>query len=128
MDSPQVLIVDDDPSVRSLLAQVVKCEGGSPITAASGVEGYAALENARTDIALVLLDLSMPEMDGFKFRALQLEDSELSTIPIVVLTGYQLTSSELAFMRAAAVLRKPAPIAEIRSAIRRCAAVTTART
>jgi CheY-like chemotaxis protein len=127
MDSPQVLIVDDDPSVRTLLAQVVTREGASPTTAASGVEGYAALTSARTNFALVLLDLSMPEMDGFRFRELQLEDAELATIPTVVLTGYQLTSSALAFMRPAAVLHKPAPIADIRAAIRQFATVVTAR-
>jgi CheY-like chemotaxis protein len=121
--SPRVLIVDDDTSVRTLLGEVVKRDGGTPVLAANGVEGYAHLVALRTEISVILLDLSMPEMDGFKFRETQLEDAELAQIPVIVLTGFQLTSSELSFMKPAAVLSKPARLAEIRSALRRCAGV-----
>ena len=119
MTSPRILIVDDDVSVRTLLGEVVKREGATPILAASGVEGYAALTSARTDIALILLDLSMPEMDGFRFRELQLEDPDLASVPVVVLTGFMLSPNELSFMKPEAVLTKPAPLAMIRSVIRR---------
>jgi CheY-like chemotaxis protein len=116
--APRILIVDDDPSIRALLAEIVRREGATPIVAASGVEGYAALTASQAPIALILLDLSMPEMDGFKFRELQLEDPDLAQVPVVVLTGHGLTSRELAFMRPQAVLIKPAPLVDIRQAIR----------
>jgi CheY-like chemotaxis protein len=127
MSPPRVLIVDDDPSIRALLAEIVRRDGGVPLLAASGVEGYASLSAVRSGIALILLDLSMPEMDGFKFREMMLEDTDFAEIPTVVLTGYALSSEELSFMRPAAVLHKPARVMEIRDAIRRFAAVPQTR-
>jgi CheY-like chemotaxis protein len=109
--------VDDEDSVRALLGAVVRSEGGTPRLAASGVEAYAALAAAPGGFALIILDVSMPEMDGFRFRALQLEDPALARVPVVMLTGHALTASELALMRPAAVLTKPAPLAAIREVI-----------
>lgn len=123
MPSPRILIVDDDPAVRAFLAEVVRRDGCEPVLAASGVEGYAALTASAARIALVLLDLSMPEMDGFRFRELQLEDAQLAGIPVIVLTGFMLTPEELSFMRPAAVLSKPASVTTIRDAIRRVISV-----
>jgi CheY-like chemotaxis protein len=117
IDSPKILIVDDDASIRSLLAEVVRREGGTPVLAASGVEGYASLTALGSRISLVMLDLTMPEMDGFAFRDLQLEDPDLAEIPTVVLTGHALTADQLSFMRPVAVLHKPAPLASIRRVI-----------
>ncbi len=115
---PKVLIVDDDASIRSILAEVVKREGCTPVLAASGLEGYASLTALGSRISMVLLDLSMPEMDGFAFRDLQLDDPDLAEIPTIVLTGHALTADELSFMRPAAVLLKPAPLADIRAVVR----------
>src|SRR4051812_37615153 len=113
----KVLIVDDDRAVRELLREIVKREGATPVVTSSGVDGYAALVAASDEIGLILLDLSMPEMDGFRFRGMQLEDPALASIPLVVLTGYRLTSSEREMMRPAAVLMKPASLVQIREAI-----------
>jgi CheY-like chemotaxis protein len=127
-DPPKVLIVDDDASIRGLLAEVVRREGRTPVLAASGLEGYASLTALGPKISMVLLDLSMPEMDGFAFRDLQLEDPDLAEIPTVVLTGQALTPEQLSFIRPTAVLFKPAPLADIRRVIRQYAQQTTAAT
>jgi CheY-like chemotaxis protein len=121
IDPPKILIVDDDASIRGLLAEVVRREGCTPVLAASGLEGYASLTALGPRIAMVLLDLSMPEMDGFAFRDLQLEDPDLAEIPTVILTGEALTPDQLSFMSPSAVLLKPAPLADIRAAIRQFA-------
>jgi CheY-like chemotaxis protein len=128
IDPPKVLIVDDDASIRGLLAEVVRREGRTPVLAASGLEGYASLTALGPRISMVLLDLSMPEMDGFAFRDLQLEDPDLSEIPTVVLTGQALTADQLSFMRPAAVLLKPARLADIREVIRQFAQHTATPT
>jgi CheY-like chemotaxis protein len=127
IDPLKILIVDDDASVRGLLAEVIKREGCTPVLAASGLEGYASLAALGSKISMVLLDLSMPEMDGFAFRDLQLDDPELAEIPTVVLTGEALTADQLSFMRPAAVLHKPAPLAEIRRAVHEFAHHSMAR-
>ena len=128
IDPPKVLIVDDDASIRGLLAEVVRREGRTPVLAASGLEGYASLTALGPKISMVLLDLSMPEMDGFAFRDLQLEDPDLAEIPTIVLTGNALTPEQLSFMRPTAVLLKPAPLADIRGVIRQFAHHTAAPT
>jgi CheY-like chemotaxis protein len=128
IDPPKVLIVDDDASIRGLLAEVVRREGRIPVLAASGLEGYASLTALGPKISMVLLDLSMPEMDGFAFRDLQLEDPDLAEIPTIVLTGHALTAEQLSFMRPTAVLFKPASLADIRSVIRQYAQHAAAAT
>jgi CheY-like chemotaxis protein len=116
---PRVLIVDDDPAVRALLTAVVRREGADPVVAASGAEAHARLSESGAGIDLVVLDLSMPDMDGFRFRELQLGDPRLAPIPVVVLTGYVLNPDQLGFMRPAAVLGKPSSVDVIRATIRR---------
>lgn len=60
----KILIVDDDPDIRSLYRLVLRQEGLEVIEAASGQE---ALSRVETDIpALVLLDIMMPDMDGYE--------------------------------------------------------------
>ena len=72
---PQVLIVDDDETVRRLLELLPKTSGYDTVTATNGVEG---LEQMRRQLpCLVLLDIKMPGMDGFEFRRQQLADPEL---------------------------------------------------
>ena len=89
-----------------------------PCARAIRSQGYASLTALGPSISMVLLDLSMPDMDGFAFRDLQLEDPDLAAIPTVVLTGEALTAEQLSFMRPSAVLHKPAPLADIRGVIR----------
>jgi CheY-like chemotaxis protein len=69
--SGRVLIVDDDPNHRVLLFQRQLESGGvEAVTAASGAEGLCALRSDPS-IGLVLLDLMMPDMDGWRFRHAQ---------------------------------------------------------
>lgn len=80
----RVLIVDDNEDVRHILARRLTLAGFDVAAAADGREGLAVLRNGRWD--LVLLDLMMPELDGFEFLA-QVRD-EQATPPIVVITQY----------------------------------------
>lgn len=82
----QILIIDDDPDIRDI-AQVAfqKFAGWRVTTAASGIEG---LEKAKTEsFDAILLDISMPDMDGFcVFKQLQ-ADPVTQFIPVVLLTA-----------------------------------------
>lgn len=80
---PAVLIVDDDEGVRRTLACWLEAEGYRTATATTGDEALAYL-NGHPAPALILLDLSMPGMDGWAFRIEQRKDPRLAAIPVVV--------------------------------------------
>jgi PAS domain S-box-containing protein len=87
-----VLVVEDDPATRSLLRRSLEGEGWTVMEAENGRVGLEALAHTRP--ALILLDLMMPEMDGFQFVA-ELRRSDASrTIPVVVLTAKDVTAEE----------------------------------
>ncbi len=100
-----VLVVDDDVDVRGMLAQVLQLEGYDVVTAADGREALKRLEE-RTP-ALVLLDLMMPRMNGWQFRAEQLKVPALAQVPVVVLSGDGSLEARGLTMPGVRLLRKP---------------------
>ena len=93
-DGSHVLIVEDDPGTRESLRRVIEREGWS---SAEAENGRAALEKIEiSPPALILLDLMMPEMDGFEFLE-NLRDRPLAArVPVVVLTAMELTEEDRA--------------------------------
>jgi CheY-like chemotaxis protein len=87
-----VLVVDDDASARSLMRAMLEKEGCAVSEAGNGIEGLAIMKRERP--SLILLDLIMPEMDGFAFAAEVRVHREWRSIPIVVLTAADLTSDD----------------------------------
>ena len=81
--SGSVLIVDDDSVSRHVLTETLTAEGLECVTAASGTEALSLLE--RSAPSLVLLDLMMPEPDGYAVLRHIRSREELSDIPVVVL-------------------------------------------
>jgi CheY-like chemotaxis protein len=82
---PRVLVVDDHPTVRRLCARIMQNDGYHVFQAADGQE---ALELARTEaIDLVLLDISMPVLDGFGLVAALRDDERTHTVPFIFVTG-----------------------------------------
>jgi len=101
-----VLIVDDDPATRELFRRVLVREGWRVREATDGRRGLEQLEASRP--AVMVLDLMMPNMDGFELlRAIQ-EKPDLADIPVVVVTSKDLTREELDWLglRASEVIRK----------------------
>lgn len=77
-----ILIVEDDPAVRSIIAQLLEGEGMHFVEAANGAEAVAALGTKRFD--LVLLDLKLPDDDGLNIlRRLR----QWSMVPVIILTA-----------------------------------------
>jgi signal transduction histidine kinase/CheY-like chemotaxis protein len=88
-----VLVVDDDPAMRDLVRRTLEKDG---IPVAEAEHGRAALDQvARQTPALILLDLMMPEMDGFEFLAELRRDEERRSIPVVIVTAKELTAEDL---------------------------------
>ncbi len=83
MPPDRVLVVDDEPMVRDVLARYLTQDGFEVETAPDGEAGLAAFESARPD--LVLLDLMLPRIDGFEvFRRMR---ESGSTSPVIMLTA-----------------------------------------
>jgi signal transduction histidine kinase/DNA-binding response OmpR family regulator len=82
--APQVLVVDDDPTVRDLMARHLAKEGFAVLTAVDGIDG---LEQARRlHPAAITLDVSMPGIDGWTVLAALKGDPTLADIPVVLVT------------------------------------------
>ncbi|HRE26246.1 MAG TPA: ATP-binding protein, partial [Anaerolineales bacterium] len=88
-----VLVVDDDPGILDLHARLIEQIGRRAMTARNGREALEVLERSRPD--LILLDLNMPEMDGFAvLDALHARESARD-IPVVILTARLLSEADL---------------------------------
>jgi len=83
--SAAVLLVDDDPDVRALLATALKGHGIEVLTARNGMEAFAVACIHRP--ALIVLDLEMPVMSGEEFRRVQRTMDEIQRIPVLVLSS-----------------------------------------
>ncbi len=85
--SPCILIVDDDDSIRSLLHQELGDQGYMIEEAKNGKEALACVRKQRPD--LIILDIMMPEMNGFDVAAVLKNDPQTMDIPIIVLSIVQ---------------------------------------
>ena len=84
-EGPVVLVVDDDPAVREVVRANLEAEGYAVQEAASAREGLAALEEEGPD--LVLLDVMMPEVDGWEMLRQVQERFGAGAIPVIVFSG-----------------------------------------
>lgn len=104
----RILVVDDEESLRELAATCLEDLGGwEVITAESGSEGLSKAEATHLDA--ILLDVSMPVMDGFAVYETLKVNAVLQRIPIVLLTAKVLPGDRTRFaqMEIAGVITKP---------------------
>ena len=101
-----VLIVDDADATRTGLAQLLQLLGYQTEEAANGEEGLRRLRENRR-IAVVVLDLLMPEGNGFWFREQQLSDPAIADVPIIVFTGADTSDVLTQALKVTEVLQKP---------------------
>ena len=97
-----VLVIDDEPLVRKTLARLLEGLGLTALMAGTGAEGLQILA-ARDDVALVLLDLSMPEMSGAE--VLSRISALRPSLPVYVVSGWVADREELGLARG--VIQKP---------------------
>ena len=90
-ESP-ILVVDDDAAVREIARRTLEQDGWKVMEAANGVEACALMEKETP--AVILLDLMMPEMDGFEFLSTMRNDTRWQQIPVIVVTAMHLTTNE----------------------------------
>ncbi len=87
MPHPYVLVVDDDPAIRGLVADALRGEGYTVDLAAHGREALEAMRARRP--STVVLDLMMPVMDGFSFIEQCHKERLCVDVPIVVISAVQ---------------------------------------
>jgi PAS domain S-box-containing protein len=92
--SNHVLVVDDDPEARDLLTRAVLKEGWDVQQVVNGARALESIRASRPK--LVILDLMMPEMDGFELLEHLRADPSLHSLPVIVITAKQLGVSERA--------------------------------
>ena len=105
---PAILLVDDDPCILDLNTRTVcaRLPGCTVLQARDGLQALRLMERRRPD--LVLLDLMMPEMDGFRVLEAMRERPASRDVPVIVLTAQSLTPDDMARLQhgVAAVLGK----------------------
>lgn len=97
-----VLVVDDEPDARALVGGLLEAAGYAWTEAGNGAEALAAIAGRRP--ALVVLDLMMPELDGFQVLERLAADPDARTIPVVVLTAMALSPDDEARLSQGAAL------------------------
>lgn len=120
LDTPRVLVVDDDGRVRQVLVATLHV-AGYEVRAADRAGALALLERWQPD--LILLDSSMPGLDGWTFCREQLADNSLAKIPVVLLSGGDGAADEGARLAATAVLPKPFDVHEMLALVYQLAGV-----
>lgn len=104
-----VLVVEDDPDAREALAQILLGSGYDVATADNGRAALTYLQESPPP-CLIVLDLMMPVMDGWQFRAEQVRDASLAAIPVLVITAIPRAEQRAAVLSIDDYLTKPVDI------------------
>jgi CheY-like chemotaxis protein len=103
-----ILIVEDSPDVQSLLSLFLAGEGYEIGFADNGLRALEYLNQQANRLPqVILLDLMMPEMDGFRFRQEQMKIASIAKIPIVVMTADADGQAKAEAVGAHVFLKKP---------------------
>ena len=114
-----ILIVEDDSDLAQVLAEVLEAEGYSTAIAANGSEALDYLRSNGSHPDLILLDMMMPVMDGWRFREEQRKVPALASIPVLTLTADGDARGKAASIQAAGYLAKPVKIDSLLNEVER---------
>jgi len=112
IERKRVLVIDDDLALRGMLAAALRRHGFHVLLAGDGAEGQRALTIHHPDI--VLLDLAMPDVNGWDFLQRLRETGHLDQVPIIVVSAHvRFEPQALLEMGVAAILPKPFNLPEL---------------
>ncbi|HEV7332807.1 MAG TPA: response regulator [Flavisolibacter sp.] len=114
MDTTNILLIDDDSRNIFALSAVLRAKGYNVITATSAKEGIAILKKDK-GIKVVLLDMMMPEMDGYEALKLMKGDEELRHFPVFAVTAQAMVGDRERCLQAGAdeYLSKPIDVDQL---------------
>lgn len=115
----RILVVDDEPEILEVIESRLEANGYDVVTATDGVQAAERLKQARPE--LIILDIMMPRVDGFKVLEVLKAHPQTSEIPIIMLTSKGETSNILKAqeMKAADYLIKPFKPEELLKVVKR---------
>jgi CheY-like chemotaxis protein len=117
-----VLVVEDNPDLREMVAELLMNEGYHSIMAANGAEALQRMEGIVPDV--LVTDLAMPDVDGVELLTTMRDDPRLREVPTVVITASGRARAE-ALLREVRldcpILEKPFKIGALLEAVHRCA-------
>jgi CheY-like chemotaxis protein len=90
---PLVLVIDDDDAIRDALRDLLDDAGFSTVGARHGREGLEVLARLGAAPAFILLDLTMPVMDGWAFCQRRARDQKLREIPVIAISAVEISDS-----------------------------------
>jgi len=113
----RILLVDDDQAVRSMARRMAEHLGFTVVEAQSGQEAIDIFRLQHTELALIILDLGMPRMNGVEaFKKMWEIDK---TVPVLLSSGYNVLDTSIAIDGLAGFLKKPYRIAEFQALLQR---------
>ena len=118
VSNKHVLLVEDDPELREALAQVLSDEGYRFSGVRNGLEAIRSLQNGDRP-GVILLDLSMPVVNGWEFRIHQKRTPSIADIPVVLITARRYSRDEIAWLEPADFLQKPIDLQRLLDTVRR---------
>jgi DNA-binding response OmpR family regulator len=112
VDRKRILVIDDDLPLRGMLAAALRQHGFQVLLAGDGAEGQRALTIHHPDV--ILLDLAMPNVNGWDFLQRLQETGHLGSVPIIVVSAHLRTSPKAVLqMGVSAILPKPFNLPEL---------------
>ncbi len=116
-DVKTVLVVEDDPWIRSLIADLLSSEGYNILQAPDGKAGLEVAQ--REDPDVILLDLAMPEKSGLDVLHDLKSSKPTQDIPVIVVSAYAMLMMGSDARRADGVIQKPFDLADLLATVRR---------
>ena len=119
MSSPQpntgksVLLIEDDEGISDAMQEILTVEGYEVFSATNGQKALDWLASCDSLPGVILLDLTMPIMNGYEFRKVQMRTARIAPIPIVILSADRRAESNVLRLDVAASLNKPPDIDEL---------------
>ena len=107
----KVLVVDDDPFIRTLLMAWLQEAGYKVVTAGDGQQAIEQVDREKPD--LLLLDLMMPKLDGYSVARWLRRHAETSALPIIVLSADVRAPQKLSGLRIDGLISKPFDLDEV---------------
>jgi two-component system chemotaxis response regulator CheY len=103
----RILIVEDADDISETMKELLETEGYEVACVANGLEALRHLESTKALPNLILLDLMMPQMDGYAFREEQTKHPNLASIPVLVMTAATDPQAKVKKLGAQGMLKKP---------------------